>query len=409
MIVRKINPEEIKTTDELFAIAFEFPYENDKTASEVYEEVISHPDTRGSFYWQERWAAFEDDNKTMMSYFVAKPYPVNFDGKTFMMTGIGGVATLPQYRRSGGIRKCFEAALPNMYENGIAFSYLYPFSTAYYRKFGYELCCEKMQYRLRLDMLPSYTVDGHCYLVTKESPSALEDIKAVWQTWQNKYNMSIVNEDFEYAWIKRCNPARDQSFTYIYKSSTGNSKGYITFSKVDEPSGRNLTCKHFVYTDLEGFKGLMNLVRSLCSDHHYLTFELPTDQYISPLLPEWASGAGSKSISLCGMARVVNVKKVLENALYRGTGTLKIGVTDRYIAENNHTFQVDFKDNQAEQVSVTSASPDISMNINDFSRLIIGVCETEAISFLEDVSVSTDWASIGKVFYKKPIFISEYF
>lgn len=408
MIVRKIKPEEIKRTDELFSIAFEFPYDNDKSAAEVYEETIAHPQTRGSFYWQERFAAFEDDNETMMSYFVAKPYPVNFDGSTFTMTGIGGVATLPQYRRCGGIRKCFEAALPDMYQRDVAFSYLYPFSTAYYRKFGYELCCEKIRYCLKLDMLPAFEANGGCYLIGPNT-DALNDVKQVYAGWQRKYNMMIVNEDFEYAWVKKCNPCKDQSFTYVYKDPAGRPKGYITFSKVDEPTGRNLQCSRLVYTDTEGFKGLMNLVRSLSSDHVYITFELPSDQFITPLLPEWSMGAGSKAVSLCGMVRVVNVKKVLEHAAYLGSGTLTVSVNDRYIEENNRTFSVVFTENRAEEVTVTDKAADISMDIHDFSRLITGVCHTEEIAFLEDVKITGNMENIKKVFYKKPIFISEYF
>lgn len=239
--------------------------------------------------------------------------------------------------------------------------------------------------------------------------NALDDVKKIYAAWQKKYNMMIVNEDFEYAWVKKCNPCKDQSFTYVYKSADGEPKGYITFAKVDEPSGRNLHCKRFVYSDREGFKGLMNLIRSLASDHNYVTFELPLDQFILPLFPEWAMGAGIKSISQCGMVRVINVKKVLENAAYKGTGSLVIGVSDKYISENNNTFSVEFENGKAISVSTVSKDADIRMNINDFSRLITGVCRTEDIDFLEDVEVHTDMDTIGKVFYQKPVCLLEYF
>ncbi len=412
MIIRKIKPEEIKRTEELFCIAFEFPYSNEKTASEVYEDIMANQDTRANFYWQERWAAFEDDDKTMMSYFVAKPYPINFDGHTCIMTGIGGVSTLPQYRRAGTIRKCFEAALPDMYQNGVTFSYLYPFSTAYYRKFGYELCCEKVRYQLKLDFIPCFDVSGKCYLVDSSTDSldnAVKDIKKVYAAWQNKYNMMVVNEAFEYAWIQKCNPAKDQVFTYVYKDCLNEPKAYITFSKVDEPSGRNLRCHRLVYADIEGFKGLMNLVHSLCSDHLYITFELPQDQFILPLLPEWSLGAGTKSISLCGMVRVIHVQNVLEHAAYRGSGRLTMQITDKQIPENNKTFLLEFTDGKAVNVSVTNEEADISMGINDFSRLITGVCSTEEIAFLDGVTVSSNMECIQKVFYKKPVFLTEYF
>jgi predicted acetyltransferase len=165
MIIRKIKPEELKRTMELFSISFEFGNDSNKSAAEVFAEVTENPQSREDVYWTEHWAAFLDDDKTMTSTFLAQPFPVHFDGNVYTMTGIGGVATLPQYRRNGGIRGCFEAALPDMYANDVSFSYLYPFSTAYYRKFGYEMGCERTQYHVRLSSLKTFAVSGNCSLV----------------------------------------------------------------------------------------------------------------------------------------------------------------------------------------------------------------------------------------------------
>ena len=125
MIVRKIKPEEVLRANELFAIAFEQPMDREAAAKPDNENV-------------HRWAAFDESSGEMMSSFIINDYTVRFDGHACKMGGIGGVATLPQYRRRGGIRGCFQEALPDMYASGYDLSYLYPFSTAYYRKFGYE-------------------------------------------------------------------------------------------------------------------------------------------------------------------------------------------------------------------------------------------------------------------------------
>lgn len=407
MIIRKIKPEEIKRTEELFSIAFECPSDNCKSAAEVYEETLGGAN-RDCKYWAERYAAFEDDNKTMMSYFCAKPYPVHFDGNHCKMTGIGGVATLPQYRRRGGIRACFEKALMDMYESGYEFSYLYPFSTAYYRKFGYELCCEKSTYTLDLSFLPNYKIDGFCELAESGSMH-LSDVKSIQQAWQSRYNMMVEMEDFDYLWLTESNPVKNQEFTYIYKDSAKIPKGYMTFKNEDTPNGRTMNCSRFVYTDLEGFHGLLNLAKSFSSDHKYLIFSLPTDQYITALLPEWSMGAGSCRRTLGGMARVIHVEKVLRKARYLGTGTLRIAIQDPYIMENNQTFHIRFEDGRLTTLTRDHASADITLNIADFSRLIIGCLSADQISFLENAVLQTNPEDVGKVFYRKPIMITEYF
>ena len=105
MIVRKIKPEELKRTKELFATAFEFTYDNKDSAIKVYEDTVSSPKSREDDTPLNKYAAFEDDDKTMMSCLSVNSYEMNFDGNLTKMAGIGGVSSLPQYRSRGVICK----------------------------------------------------------------------------------------------------------------------------------------------------------------------------------------------------------------------------------------------------------------------------------------------------------------
>ena len=120
MIIRKIRPEELKRCCALSALAFEYPMEGAEQSPEDFiREVRERPRSLEDLRWDSRWAAFEDDDATMMATFCVLPWWENFDGHEVVMGGIGGVASLPQYRRGGAIRCCFEAALPDMYARGI--------------------------------------------------------------------------------------------------------------------------------------------------------------------------------------------------------------------------------------------------------------------------------------------------
>ena len=156
MIIRKIRRDELKRCAQLSALAFEFPMHGAKQTPEAFvREKTENPRSLEDVHWDSRWAAFEDDDATMMATFCVLPWRANFDGHEVVMGGIGGVASLPQYRRGGAIRCCFEAALPDMYAQGMTLSYLYAFSNAFYRKFGYELACDGTRWRLRLEGLPA--------------------------------------------------------------------------------------------------------------------------------------------------------------------------------------------------------------------------------------------------------------
>ena len=272
MIVRKIKPEEVLRANELFAIAFEQPMDREAAAKPDNENV-------------HRWAAFDEGSGEMMSNFVINDYTVRFDGHACKMGGIGGVATLPQYRRRGGIRGCFQEALPDMYASGYDLSYLYPFSTAYYRKFGYECCVRKFFIAVRLNLLAPPEFNGTLRLAEAGAPMT-EAIRSVDACWESNYNMMVQHRPEDYKWTEEFDPAVKQGFTYVCFARDGTPRGYTTFSKADEKDGRNLVCSRFAFVDREGFAGLMNLFKSLAADHALVKFALPASEAMQYLFPE---------------------------------------------------------------------------------------------------------------------------
>ena len=409
MIVRKIKSHEIKRVQEFCALAFEYGMKDSEKAPEtIYEEVSRHPQCRQDMHWQSQWAAFEDDDRTMLSTLTVIPYPAHFDGHPMLMMGIGGVSTLPQHRRRGGVRACFERALPDMYEQGASFSYLYPFSTAYYRKFGYETACEQNRFKLLLSGLPQVSVPGSCELL--EPGVDLKDgIRRVDRAWQSRYNLMVTDEDIEYRWVDQANPFRDQEYTYLYRAADGEPKGYVTFRLEKDGADRNLFCPRMLFTDTEGFYGLLRLILSLASDHRYVIFSLPTDIELAPLLPEWSMGVVQVQREMIGMARAVNVEKVLRMARTRGEGTLVLEIRDGQIDQNNGRFEIRFGNGGVGAVERVSKPADIEMGIQDFSRLIAGRYGMDALPCLPGIRMRCSPEIAAKVFFQKPLFINRYF
>ena len=396
MIVRKITEAEEARADELFAIAFEQALDRTRT-----------PDPEGPRR-AVQWAAFGPDGE-MMSTFCVTRFTVNFDGGAFRMGGIGGVATLPQYRRKGGIRACFQAALPDLYQEGFGFSYLYPFSTAYYRKFGYENCVQKWHTTIDLGLLRPEEVDGTFRLAEKGTP-LVEAVRAVDQLWESRYNMMVQHGESDYDWLREPDPAASQTFCYVYFSSAGEPKAYIVFQKQDQPDGRNLVCRSFRFADREGFAGLTHVLKSLAADHRLAKFELPAEPSMQYLMPEWSLGAAQWRIQPAGMVRVVNVEKVLRRARYIGDGSVTLRILDGIIPENDRCFSVRFSGSIAERVEATDAPPDAVLDVSAFSALICGVCDfAGAAEWFKGVQIRNQAAPLDRVFYRKPLMIADYF
>lgn len=410
MIVRKIRPEEYKRVAEFCALAFQWSFtECNLTPEALLEKIQKNPESRQDLHWNWQWAAFAADDRTMMSTFTVIPYQVYFDGHVLPMAGIGGVATLPEYRRQGGIRACFEKALPDMYERGMALSYLYPFSTVFYRKFGYELGCERTLTKIRLDGMPVFEAEGSFHLLEPGS-GLCGDIRQVYDDFASRYNLMTCDEDIEYDWVGKANPFRDVAYTYLYRSADGTPKGVLTYKPIVDQGQRTLDCtERFWFSDVEGFKALIHLLMRLKADHSHAQFFLPTDVQLGQIVPEWSFDNVHRTQQAHGMVRVINAEAVLRSAKMHGTGELTLQLHDDQIAQNNGCFRVVFKDGKVTAVERTASAPDMVLSIQDFSRLICGRYDVCDLHWLPGVQMHCSAEKAAKVFYRKPMYINRPF
>ena len=64
-------------------------------------------------------------------------------------------------------------------------------------------------------------VSGNCYLSEQENDMS-DEIKQIYRIWQNRYNMMVLADEYEFSWIGKANPTKDQVFTY---PGTGHRRG----------------------------------------------------------------------------------------------------------------------------------------------------------------------------------------
>ena len=388
MEVRLTKPEELDRVRELFALAFRIPMKRD--AEQEPDEAL-------------HWAAF-DGGGQMMSAITVPTYQMWFDGQPVRLGGIGGVSTLPQYRRRGGIRACFEALLPELYRREYDFSYLYPFSTAYYRKFGYECCVQKQLVTVDLRLLrTSYFEDT--YRLAEPERDLSEDVWAVDQTWSRAYNMSVLHGRSDYRWVTGLDPAAGDKYLYVWYDN-GAPSAYVRF----QPEGDTLQCDRFRFTSARGFRALLGLLQTMSTDRSHARFYLPESKALRYLLPEWSLGAVRWQLLCGGMVRVVRVREVLEKAKCIGTGQVTLEITDHQIPENTGVYRVSFRDGRVTQAARTDAAPDAALTIPALSALISGVCSfTEAAQWMPGAELKTPNPALDQLFYKKEMFIEEDF
>ena len=406
MEIRKIRPEEYLETRKIFAMSFEFATTLPTTNSELIERLKTAPTSNTEQHYMERWAAFADDGK-MFASIATIPFTVRFDGQEVGMCGIGDVCTLPAYRRGGAIRKIFDQALPEMFEKGQLFSYLFPFSTAFYRKFGYELSCDTVTYTVALDAIKKRSTNG--YVKLYEQPEDLPDFQAVYAQFAAALNLSVVRDDTLWRYrLGNSDPVKDAQYSYLWYNDAGEPKAYMTYHGVWDGPRHIMDVGDIAFLDMEGFYGLCDFAASFTSHYSHLRFTLPSSMPILHAFPELSQGKLERTLGARGMCRVVNAQEVLKRARYRGCGAFTVQVVDDQIAQNNAVFAVQFSDGET-QVTITDVPADIVLPIQEFSRMITGVYDLADAQLLPGVKIRDNRENLKKAFYHKPTFIAEFF
>ncbi|MFZ2538742.1 MAG: GNAT family N-acetyltransferase, partial [Oscillospiraceae bacterium] len=144
MEVRMVDENTAIQAAGLCACAFDFSSEDHLKTEEILMEERKNPRTYNDSCWKDRVVAVEDDK--VIATVGCYQYQVYFDGQIVNMSAIGGVATYPEYRNKGAIRECFQKSFEYMEQNNQVLSFMYPFSSSYYRQFGYGPLCSHTEW-----------------------------------------------------------------------------------------------------------------------------------------------------------------------------------------------------------------------------------------------------------------------
>ncbi len=414
MIVRKITQADWAESTFVSSVAFEGGF--DPTEPVDYAERAQRfkqtPQSRFERYCLERWAAFTDEGE-MMGSIGCYPYTVRYNGRQVVMNGIGGVSTLPPYRRQGVIRACFREAFAEMHANGQFVTMLYPFNDAFYRKFGYENAIRCKIWNIPLSALRRSGVEGRVemYRVGGDTRAYAE----VYEAFNARYELSSIREPLDWKPMERLNPSLERCYAYLWRNREGKPKGYLVFQKEYVNGSRIMSCtpgfgsvQNFVFVDAEALQGLLDFAATFASDYDTLRIFLPYELDIEPLIYTHNPLRIEQTFRV--MLRALDVKKALELSPYRGSsGSLRIRVADELCPWNDGTWQVDYRDGKSCQVGRTDAAPDVTMPVSDFSRLIFGSHDVDELWLLPNVQCHVAPAALAPVFYRKKTWIDEQF
>lgn len=387
MIIRNLNPDEYKKSAKVISSAYTFKWTQED------EKKIFNP--------QYCFGAFEDDNDTLMSVIYSVSLKSRYFGEYIPCAGAGMIATLPMYRRKGCVRAIFEKVFRNMKQNGEVFSFIYPFSYDYYRKFGYEQFAEKYILTFPITALSCLPANTDGFLM--DTADAFGDVVRIY----NEYTESVqaAFERTKEMWDKKLTtqPYSCGLHTYIWQNPNGEKKAFATITL----ENGLLTVTDMAYCDSEGLRGILGFLRQFDGRATKITFlNVTRDTPLRYILGEYSNSSGK--IRSWAMARVVDVQKALELARYpEKSGCFSIKVNDT-LEWNNKVFRVEYAHGKCCVTSSDSADYDLEVDIPLLTRILMGsdTFTPQVLSYC-NCKVNSELDDLLAVFHRRECYLND--
>ena len=395
LAVRKIKQEEMMEFNKIGTVAF--------ASSRDFSEELKNP-LAFSAGFEHTWGAFQDGIMTAGLWTL--PYEVSFDGKIVPMAGIGTVASLPQYRGKGAIGQILYEAMKEMKDKGQMFSYLYPFSHEFYRKFGYEMGFQRRVAHFPLSGLKDRKPVGQLSFFQKGD--ALLPYQQIHDIFISHYNLAIKRSEAALKDFLDQDSYSSKQYTYLWHSPTGTAKSYVTFKpEQGNENGFQMKICDFAWMDSEGLQGMLSWLGRFEAQYKEVCWEVPDGVDIFALLSEPFDT--QVRLECGGMNRIIDAQKVLEGLkVPEGEGQAVIQVMDGFLPWNNGIYYISWSGGKLVVIN-TEQVPDTAVSIQVLTRLATGYYTPATAELSGHLKIAKNSRGLNKLFIKKNAYLNDRF
>ncbi|MGR3778804.1 GNAT family N-acetyltransferase [Bacillus paramycoides] len=278
----------------------------------------------------------------------------------FKMGGVAGVATYPEYRRSGYVKELLQHSLQTMKKNGYTVSMLHPFAVSFYRKYGWELCANRLVCHMtKSDLIMKKQVNGTVKRFNKENH--IEEVEKIYETFVERFSgMLVRNEKW---WLQS---VYGDLTLAIYYDENKNAAGYILY-KIENSK---MTVEEFVPLHNEARIGLWNFIcqhDSMIKDLEMILSEK------EPLLYTLQEPRVKAEMKPYFMGRIVDVQPFLNQYELNWNNVQQeviLHITDSFAPWNNVTVRL--ANHEITIIKEETLNKGIRLDINALSTIMFG-------------------------------------
>ncbi|MGI9616149.1 MAG: GNAT family N-acetyltransferase [Acidimicrobiales bacterium] len=227
------------------------------------------PETKTATANQPEWTLCAFDDGLLVSSFVTIPFTARMNGRPMAFGGVSGVATRPDYRRRGLVRRLMTDATATMRDQGQPIAGLWASQAAIYQRYGYSISSYRRSYRIDSADIVFHDGDsGNGDVRWLDAESAFDEVRALY--------ISFVADRIGYLHRSRAlwsfgvmdAPDEDGPVSVgLSHDSNGKPNGYVVYTlradRVDNPArAQELRIRDLVWLDLDAYRSLWSFVAS---------------------------------------------------------------------------------------------------------------------------------------------------
>ncbi|MBG9716988.1 GNAT family N-acetyltransferase [Bacillus cereus] len=305
------------------------------------------------------------------------PFHIYIGKEKFKMGGVAGVATYPEYRRSGYVKELLQHSLQTMKKDGYTVSMLHPFAVSFYRKYGWELCANLVTcHMIKSDLVMKKQVNGTVKRFNKENHP--EEVEKLYEVFAERFSGMLVRE--KNWWLQA---VYDDLTLAIYYDENKRAAGYMLY-KIEN---YKMTVEEFVPLHNEARNGLWNFI----CQHDSMIKELEmTVSENEPLLYSLQEPRVKTEIKPYFMGRIVDVEQFLKQYELNWNNVQQeviLHITDAFAPWNNVTVRLA---NHEITIVEETTEKGIKLDINALSAIMFGYKRPLELNELELISGSDE-------------------
>ncbi|QFY00552.1 GNAT family N-acetyltransferase [Bacillus cereus] len=365
MNVIRLKEDRFREALRLSEYAFQYKVDEERLQQQLTKMKESH----------EIYGIMEGDDVAAKLHLI--PFHIYIGKEKFKMGGVAAVATYPEYRRSGYVKELLQHSLQTMKNDGYTVSMLHPFAVSFYRKYGWELCANRLTCHMtKSDLVMNKQVKGTVKRFNKENHP--EEVEKIYGTFAERFSGMLVRE--KNWWLQA---VYDDLTLAIYYDENKRAAGYMLY-KIEN---YKMTVEEFVPLHNEARNGLWNFI----CQHDSMIKELEmTVSENEPLLYSLQEPRVKTEIKPYFMGRIVDVEQFLKQYELNWNNVQQeviLHITDAFAPWNNVTVRLA---NHEITIVEETTEKGIKLDINALSAIMFGYKRPLELNELELISGSDE-------------------